>query len=96
MRKALSETAFRHLLIRTKASGAAVYGFRSGFRDWCGESTSFPREVAEQALAHSVGNALEQAYRRGDALEKRRKLMEAWGTYCTTPRRTGNVRALHG
>jgi integrase len=53
-----------------------VHGFRSAFRDWCGETTDFPREVAEAALAHVVGDATEQAYRRGDALEKRRKLMD--------------------
>ena len=58
-----------------------VHGFRSAFRDWCGEETDFPREVAEQALAHIVGNDVERAYRRGDALEKRRQLMEAWATY---------------
>ena len=59
-----------------------VHGFRSTFRDWAGEATSFPREIAEAALAHRVGNATERAYRRGDALEKRRKLMEDWATYC--------------
>jgi integrase len=55
-----------------------VHGFRSSFRDWAGECTSFPREVAEAALAHTVGDEVERAYRRGDALEKRRKLMLAW------------------
>jgi len=55
-----------------------VHGFRSSFRDWAGERTSFPRDVAEMALAHVVGDATERAYRRGDALERRRKLMEAW------------------
>src|SRR5262245_20772171 len=55
-----------------------VHGFRSSFRDWCGEATNFPREVAEAALAHVVGDETERAYRRGDALEKRRKLMHAW------------------
>jgi len=58
-----------------------VHGFRSSFRDWCGEATAFPREVAEAALAHVVGDQAEQAYRRGDALEKRRKLMAAWAAY---------------
>lgn len=95
-RKQLSETAFRALFERCGVEGVTVHGFRSAFRDWCGEATSFPREIAEQALAHTIGSAVEQAYRRGDALEKRRKLMEAWSTYCTTPRRSGNVRALHG
>lgn len=96
VRKPLSETAFRALFQRCGVAGITVHGFRSGFRDWCGEATTFPREVAEQALAHTIGNAVEQAYRRGDALEKRRKLMEAWATYCTTPKREAKVVALHG
>jgi hypothetical protein len=58
-----------------------VHGFRSAFRDWAGERTHFPREVAEAALAHLVGDEVERAYRRGDALEKRRKLMEAWASF---------------
>ena len=57
--------------------GATVHGFRSSFRDLAGEETSFPREIAEQALAHVSGDATERAYRRGDALEKRRALMDA-------------------
>ncbi|TDI58304.1 MAG: site-specific integrase, partial [Alphaproteobacteria bacterium] len=64
-------------LRRMKIEGATVHGFRSSFRDWCGEETHFPREIAEAALAHKVGNEVERAYRRGDALEKRRKLMQA-------------------
>jgi integrase len=63
-------------------SGATIHGFRSSFRDWCGEETSFPRELAEQALAHTTGDATERAYRRGDALEKRRVLMDAWAQFC--------------
>lgn len=55
---------------------------RSTFRDWAGNETHFPREVAEAALAHVIGDAAERAYRRGDALEKRRTLMEAWANYC--------------
>lgn len=58
-----------------------THGCRSSFRDWCGDETSFPREVAEAALAHKVGDDVEQAYRRGTALKKRRELMEAWGRY---------------
>lgn len=96
IRKTLSETAFRALFRRCGVDNVTVHGFRSAFRDWCGEATTFPREVAEQALAHTVGNAVEQAYRRGDALEKRRKLMEAWSTFCTTPKRAAKVVALHG
>jgi integrase len=70
--------------------GATVHGFRSAFRDWAGEETSFPREIAEQALAHATGGAVEQAYRRGDALEKRRALMQAWAQFCE-PGTAGNV-----
>jgi integrase len=58
-----------------------VHGFRSAFRDWCGDATSFPREIAEGALAHASGSAVELAYQRSDALEKRRELMAAWANY---------------
>jgi integrase len=68
-------------VMRRMAVDAVPHGFRSSFRDWCGECTDFPRDVAEQALAHAVGDEVERAYRRGDALEKRRKLMEAWADY---------------
>ena len=68
-------------LLKLSGPGSTSHGFRSAFRDWCGEETSFPREIAEQALAHATGGAVERAYRRGDALEKRRELMEAWARY---------------
>lgn len=58
-----------------------VHGFRSSFRDWAGDATSYPREIAEAALAHVAGDATEQAYRRGDALERRRALMSLWGQF---------------
>ena len=80
--KPLSGMAMEMLLRRMKAAGVTVHGFRSAFRDWCGEATSFPREIAEAALAHVAGDATERAYRRGDALEKRRTLMEAWASFC--------------
>jgi integrase len=79
--KPLSSMSLEMLLRRMKISGATIHGFRSGFRDWAGDETNFARELAEAALAHAVGDAAEQAYRRGDALEKRRALMDAWGTY---------------
>jgi integrase len=86
----LSGMAFEMLMRRMAAGAYTAHGFRSAFRDWAGDETSFPREVAEQALAHHVGDATERAYRRGDALERRRRLMEAWTSYCTaTP--VGNV-----
>lgn len=65
-----------------RRDGLTTHGFRSSFRDWVGEATNFPREVAELSLAHRVGNSAERAYRRGDALEKRRALMESWADYC--------------
>ncbi|MDA9532811.1 tyrosine-type recombinase/integrase [Bradyrhizobium sp. CCBAU 25338] len=58
-----------------------THGCRSSFRDWAGDETHFPREIAEMALAHKIGDEVEQAYRRGTALKKRRELMEAWGRY---------------
>ncbi|WP_024281207.1 site-specific integrase [Xanthobacter sp. 126] len=76
----LSDMSLTALLRRLKVD-ATVHGFRSSFRDWAGDATVFPREVAEAALAHAVGDATEAAYRRSDALEKRRKLTEAWGTF---------------
>jgi integrase len=77
----LSNMATDMLLRRMKADEFTTHGFRSSFRDWAGEVTSFPREVAEAALAHAVGDETELAYRRGDALAKRRKLMDAWAGY---------------
>jgi integrase len=72
----LSNMATDMLLRRMKAGDVTTHGFRSSFRDWAGELTTFPREVAEAALAHAVGDETELAYRRGDALAKRRKLMD--------------------
>ena len=87
--KPLSVMALEMVLRRMKVKAVTVHGFRSSFRDWCGEVSTFPREVAEAALAHISGDATERAYRRGDALEKRRKLMEAWSSYCEP--KLGNV-----
>jgi integrase len=80
----LSGMAMAMLLRRMKLE-ITVHGFRSTFRDWAGDCTTHPREVVEAALAHTVGSAVERAYRRRDALEKRRKLMDAWEAYCTAP-----------
>jgi integrase len=77
----LSSMAMRMVLRRLKLGEYTIHGFRSSFRDWAGEETHFPREVCEAALAHVVGG-VEGAYRRGDALEKRRELMAAWASYC--------------
>jgi hypothetical protein len=62
-----------------------VHGFRSSFRDWCKETTNYPREIAELALAHALRDGTEAAYSRGDALEKRRQLMAAWAAFCSKP-----------
>ncbi len=70
-------------LLRGMREGLTVHGFRSTFRDWVGEATNFPHELAEMALAHSIRNQTEAAYRRGDLLEKRRELMQAWADYAT-------------
>jgi integrase len=88
--KPLSNMAMEMVLRRMKIEGATVHGFRSSFRDWAGNVSNFPREVVETALAHVIGDKAEQAYRRSDALEKRRKLMEAWAAY-GEPKNSGNV-----
>jgi integrase len=81
-RRPLSHVAMAKVMRRLEIEQATVHGFRSAFRDWAGNETHFAREIAEAALAHVVGDKAEQAYRRGDALEKRRALMEAWGNFC--------------
>ena len=78
----LSNMAFLMLLRRMGREDVTAYGFRCTFRDWAAERTSNPREVAELALAHTVGDEVEAAYRRGDLFEKRRRLMEARATFC--------------
>ena len=87
----LSNMAFLALLRRMGRSDYTVHGFRSTFRDWVSERTAFPGEVAEMALGHSISGRVEAAYRRGDLFEKRRKLMDAWASFCafTTPADTG-------
>ena len=79
--KAYSDSVYRALFDRMKRTGITAHGFRSSFRDWSGESTNHARETAELALAHQVGNAVERSYRRGDALEKRRSLMQDWADF---------------
>jgi integrase len=68
-----------------------THGFRSTFKDWASERTSFPNEVSEAALAHVVGDQVEAAYRRGDLFEKRRRLMDAWAEFCGKPSEAGKV-----
>lgn len=71
-------------VMRRMQVAAVPHGFRSTFRDWVGERTQFPRELAEQALAHTLESKVEAAYRRGDALEKRRTMMEEWAKFCAS------------
>ena len=80
--------------LKSLRPGVTTHGFRSSFRDWCGDATTFPREVAEGCLAHVVGG-VEGAYRRGSALSKRSELMAAWGRFCGGEE-TAKVVALHG
>ncbi len=77
----MSENAMLAVIKDMKVD-ATVHGFRSSFRDWAGEATDYPRELAEMALSHVVGNEVELAYRRGQAIERRRQLMEDWAAYC--------------
>ena len=77
----LSNMAMSALLKRMERCTITVHGFRSTFRDWASEQTSFPHEVCEMALSHTIGNKAEAAYRRGDLFEKRRLLMDAWQAF---------------
>ncbi len=80
----LSDMAFTQLLRRLDKTDITAHGFRSSFRDWAGETTAFPREVIEAALAHQLKDKTEAAYFRSNLLEKRRKLMDAWDKHCRT------------
>lgn len=78
---ALSDMALTMYLRRSGLGEVTVHGFRSSFRDWAGNATNHPRDVAELALAHASGDAVERAYRRSDAIEKRRLLMRDWEAF---------------
>jgi integrase len=80
--KPLSDKVMLELVRAMRGMGATVHGFRSTFRDWAAEQTSYPNELCEIALAHAVSDKTEAAYRRGDMMEKRRRLMADWATYC--------------
>ncbi|MBL1258003.1 site-specific integrase [Methylocystis sp. Sn-Cys] len=86
--RALSNMALL-MLLRRMGLDVTAHGFRSSFRDWAGDCTHFPREVIEAALAHVVESKVEAAYRRSDAIEKRRKLMDAWARFCVEETQTG-------
>ncbi len=90
----ISNMAMAMTLRRIGRSDLTVQGFRSSFRDWAAERTTFPAEVAEMALAHTVTDKVEAAYRRGDLFQKRRHLAEAWAKFCAAPRSIGRVVAI--
>ncbi len=83
VRKGVISDATMSRYMERLGMAARPHGFRSSFRTWCAEATDTPRDIAETALAHTVGNAVERAYRRSDFLEKRRILMERWGRFVT-------------
>lgn len=80
----LSDMALTAVLRRMDRGGLTQHGFRSTFRDWAGETTAYPREVCEHALAHKLADGVEAAYQRGDLLAKRARLMADWARYCGT------------
>jgi integrase len=86
--KPLSNMAMLKLLDRMGREDVTTHGFRSTFRDWAAEQTNLPREVAEMALAHTIGDKVEAAYRRGDLFEKRCELMQEWERYCLSTARS--------
>jgi integrase len=91
----LSDMALSSVCRRMKVD-AVPHGFRSTFRDWCAERTHYPNEVAEMALAHTISNAVEKAYRRGDLILKRTRLMNDWAKFCNTPHKPdGEVVSLN-
>jgi integrase len=80
--KPLSNMAMLAVLKRMGRVDLTAHGFRSTFRDWAAERTNFPRDVVEMALAHTIENKVEAAYRRGDLFQKRRQIMEVWARFC--------------
>jgi integrase len=89
--KPLGHSAIQRALKDVHAGDAVPHGFRSTFRDWAAEQTAYPNHVVEQALAHSIGDKVEAAYRRGDLFEKRRRLMSDWAEYCSFRPAPGEV-----
>lgn len=87
----LSENALLATLKRMGRADVTTHGFRSSFRDWAAETTSFPSDIVEMALAHTIKNKVEAAYRRGHLFAKRVKLMDAWASYCGRPAAAGDV-----
>jgi integrase len=94
-KQGLSDMALLEVLRRMGCDGLTVHGFRSTFRDWASERTSYPREVCEMALAHAISDKVEAAYRRGDLFDKRRKLMLEWEKFCELPKVSGKVMLIN-
>jgi integrase len=92
----LSDASLWAALKRTGRGDLTVHGFRSTFRDWAAERTNYPREVAEMALGHVVGDKVEAAYRRSDLFQKRRRLMNEWARFCGSGAKAGKVVAIRG
>ena len=90
----MSNAAMLKVLKRLGQKEITVHGFRSTFRDWCAESTNYPADVAEMALAHTLRDKTEAAYRRGDLFEKRARLMADWARYCSKPLEPAKVVAI--
>jgi integrase len=82
--KPISDMTMTAVLRRMNRGDLTTHGFRSTFRDWVSESTAYPRDVAEMALAHTIGDKVEAAYRRGDLFAKRVRMMDEWAKYCAT------------
>ena len=87
----LSDMTLTAVLRRMNRSDITAHGFRSTFRDWCGERTNYPRDVAEMALAHAIGDKVKAAYRRGDLFDKRRRMMRDWGKFSGKVQTTADV-----
>jgi integrase len=90
----LSDMSLTAVLRRMGRGELTAHGFRSSFRDWAAETTAYPTELVEMALAHTVGNKVEAAYRRGDLFEKRRRLMQDWADYCSRERTGASANVL--
>lgn len=89
--KPLSDMSLTAVLRRMEQNEITIHGFRSSFRDWAAESTAYPNEMVEMALAHTIGNRVEAAYRRGDLFDKRRRMMQDWSNFCDTVIKAGEV-----
>lgn len=89
--KPLSDMSMTAVLRRMERGDLTAHGFRSTFRDWCAESTAYPTEMAEMALAHTIGNKVEAAYRRGNLFDKRVRMMADWAKFCAKPLQSGAV-----